>query len=473
MNNRKILCVITGIAVGFFAWTDGFTEEKAVENADPVPVRSRYLLLNSRVIDRVENARLTLGSIKKHPANPLFCEDKPWEPRFDNLYANVIFDEQEGLYKCWYSPYIRDSLASKTPRERRPEVRYHDEQREMGVCYAVSRDGLKWDKPCLGLLEFDGSKSNNIVVRHTHGAGVFKDLLETNPDRRYKMFHQGMGVRFSSDGLRWGEALRCPEIGARGDTHNNAFWFPEPGKYVGITRLVEGQRIVGRTESTDFVKWSKAVEVLRGEPKNQSYAMPVFRYADIYLGLLMILRGGGEDRVHCELAWSPDTVRWERIEPGKPFIPNSEVEGSYDWGCVYAAATPVVRAGEIRIYYGGSNGRHFGWRDGFFCLATLRPDGFAGYEPVDPARPAVVETRLMAWPGKAMRMTADSANGSVRVFLLDAGGKELAASEPISGNVTDHPVSLPQNALGACEGKSVRLRLEMSRAKVYSFIFGP
>ena len=65
---------------------------------------TKYLVLDSRIIDNVQNAKLTLGETKKHPANPLFGEDKLWEPRFDNLYANVIYDEEDKLYKCWYSP---------------------------------------------------------------------------------------------------------------------------------------------------------------------------------------------------------------------------------------------------------------------------------------------------------------------------------------------------------------------------------
>jgi len=436
----------------------------------PVPGRSRYLLLDSRLIDRLGNARLALGTIKKHPANPLFREDKPWEPRFDNLYANVLYDEQDRLYKCWYSPFIRDSLVSRTPREQRQDVRYHDDQREMGVCYAVSRDGLKWEKPELGLVEFEGSKANNLVARKTHGAGVFQDPHEANQDRRYKMFYR-KAVRFSPDGLRWSDTVPCREIDAPGDTHNNAFWAPELNKYVGMTRLRDGQRTVGRTESTDFVKWTKATEVLRGDPLRQTYAMPVFRYADIYLGLVMILRGGGEDRVHCELAWSPDTARWERIEPGKPLIPTSQTQGEYDWGCVYAAAVPIVRQGEIRLYYGASNGPHSGWRDGFFCLATLRPDGFAGYEPADAARPATIVTRPVLWPGKPLCVTADAAGGSVRVALLDAENRTLATSDAVSGNVTDQRVGLPRDVAAACTGKGVRLRIEALRAKVYSFAF--
>ena len=64
----------------------------------------RYLLLDDRVVASSSNLELRVGAIQKHAANPLFIEDKPWEKRFDNLYGNVIFDENEQLYKCWYSP---------------------------------------------------------------------------------------------------------------------------------------------------------------------------------------------------------------------------------------------------------------------------------------------------------------------------------------------------------------------------------
>ena len=30
-------------------------------------------------------------------------------------------------------------------------------------CYAESRDGIEWTRPHLGLVEFEGSKENNII----------------------------------------------------------------------------------------------------------------------------------------------------------------------------------------------------------------------------------------------------------------------------------------------------------------------
>ena len=69
--------------------------------------RDRYLLLDSRIIDSVENAHLTVGVVQKDHNNPLFGEDKPWEPRFDNPYLSVIYDEEEKIFKCWYSIFIK------------------------------------------------------------------------------------------------------------------------------------------------------------------------------------------------------------------------------------------------------------------------------------------------------------------------------------------------------------------------------
>ena len=81
--------------------------------------RTEYLLLDARIIEGTVNARLVPGRVVKDPANPLLVADRPWEPRFDNMYPNVLWDENEGLYKCWYCPFIVDERTSKTPLEKR------------------------------------------------------------------------------------------------------------------------------------------------------------------------------------------------------------------------------------------------------------------------------------------------------------------------------------------------------------------
>src|SRR5690606_4777272 len=152
--------------------------------------------------------------------------------------------------------------------------------RRMGVCYAVSADGITWEKPALGVTEFKGSAENNIVMSGPHGAGIFKDLVDPDPSRRYKAFFQGLAVSFSNDGIEWTERKRIEGIKVAGDTHNNALWAPTLGKYVGITRSFgDLGRQVTRIESNDFLNWTNEEVVLKGESKNlQPYSMPVFYY---------------------------------------------------------------------------------------------------------------------------------------------------------------------------------------------------
>ena len=440
------------------------------------PERGLFLLLDDRVVETTENAALRVGAVVKHPANPLFGEEHPWEVMFNNMYPNVIYDQQEQVYKLWYSMFTVDAATTGVPREKRKPGTYmqHIGGREDGEGYATSKDGLAWEKPMMNVVPWTG-KPSNLVSRHHHGAGVFKDRRERDPARRYKMFCAGrstMLVCFSPDGVYWNPyAVACPEIGSPGDTHNNALWVPEVNRYVGFTRLRGhgDERLVARTESTvDFVNWTKCEEVLRGSPSLQTYSMPVFRYAGLYLGLPAMF-DTEQDRVWTGLAWSPDSMDWRHIDQGTPLVPNAPDPGAYDWGTVYASV-PVVQDDGIRLYYGGSNRGHYDWRDGFLCLATLRPDGFAGYQPETTSAPAVVTTRPLRI-GSRLRITADAAGGSVTVSVLNETGTAAAVSDPVTADVTDGGVTWAGGALPAgIAGRRLRLRFVIDNAKLYSFL---
>ena len=186
------------LATGAFAQTDA-------------PKRDRHLLLDSRIIEKTDNVELTVGVVDKDPANPLFKEDKPWEPRFDNPYSSVIYDAEEKIWKCWYSIFIESGARGDFPGEglasdKRAWVKWREGRRGFGVCYATSKDGIKWTKPQLGLIDYNGSKKNNIVIKYNHGVAVMKDLHEKDPKKRYKAIHPERGksmVWFSADGVRW------------------------------------------------------------------------------------------------------------------------------------------------------------------------------------------------------------------------------------------------------------------------------
>ena len=106
---------------------------------------ARRLLLDSRIVDRVDNAKLTVGTVEKDKNNPLMTADKPWEPRWDNMYPNVIYDEKEKIYKCWYTPFIIDRRTTATPPEQRnPKshvyMRKRPSRRDEAVLYATSKE---------------------------------------------------------------------------------------------------------------------------------------------------------------------------------------------------------------------------------------------------------------------------------------------------------------------------------------------
>ena len=284
-----------------------------------------------------------------------------------------------------------------------------------------------------------------------------------------------MRVRFSPDGIHWTEPIIPEGLGRVGDTHNNAWWDPDLGKYVLITRLMLGQRLVARSESDDFIHWKTPTLALKptfGEGvARQMYCMPAFRYAGIYLGYLMMYNVAADRSVDCELAWSSDSVNWRRVAPGVQFIPRGP-KGSYDSACIYAPSGPaIIRDGRIEIIYGGSATPHLGWaRHCLPCMAALRVDGFAGYRQANAQAPAVVVTQPMLVSDDVLRVTADAAGGQLLVRVLDADGKELRVSEPIVADVTDAPVQWAGAAKPApLKGRMVRLAFEFRNAVVYAF----
>ena len=466
-----------------------FIKENKQSNITPQR-REKYLVLDSRIIESTKNAKLTLGEVRKEKSNPLFVEDSPWEPRYDNMYPNVIYDEEENLYKCWYCPFVVDQRTTETVPEKRnpsltPYMNARPAGREEAMLYATSVDGINWTKPNLGIVNFNGNSNNNIVSRGLSGAGVIKDELEKLPGRRYKAFYcsnSGYKMRYSSDGLNWGDEVSLPGVG-ESDCHANMIWSPELKKYVGILRHydpipVTGNRKIARTESIDSVTWKKSETIIEGTPQDQLHDMVIFRDGGVYLGLLGCMNYPSKEtrngvRQHIELAWSPDSYKWHRINPGTPFISNSKSNNNeygkmpYDWGCVFPSA-PVFRDDEVRIYYGASDWYFFDWRKGGLALATLDKNRWAGYEAVDDDDTAVVTTTPLKLDNH-IHITADVGKGGLIVVnVLDQKGEILVSSQGIKNSCTEFKLNFgPQ--YNNIKGGKCRIQFIINRAKIYSF----
>ena len=136
----------------------------------------KYLMLDRRLLSpqAMENVRMEVSRPVKDAAhNPLFTQDQPWEVRIDNGYPNVLYDEEAGLYRCYYTLFIEDEdsrLADRRERSRRDYIPRPD--RAPGLAYAQSQDGIHWEKPSLGRVQWNGSAQNNIIFAYAHGTGV-------------------------------------------------------------------------------------------------------------------------------------------------------------------------------------------------------------------------------------------------------------------------------------------------------------
>ncbi|GIS61605.1 MAG: hypothetical protein CM1200mP2_38300 [Planctomycetaceae bacterium] len=120
--------------------------------AEPIDIGShRELFVDDHVIGKIEgDARLDLQ--QPVPRDVAVVTSKPWEGNTCAYYT--VFADTDASGKALFRMYYRGSNYN---RKRR------DQTHRQVVCYAESRDAIHWTKPKLGLIEFGGSKENNIV----------------------------------------------------------------------------------------------------------------------------------------------------------------------------------------------------------------------------------------------------------------------------------------------------------------------
>ncbi len=206
----------------------------------------KQLFIDHKFIASSENVTLTSNPPQKEGV--VLKGEFPWENGLLN-YGSVIDDN--GFYKMWYEGMEQDGL--KGPR------------RPFHTLYATSTDGIHWEKPILGLTEFDGSRANNIVLGSDDwekGGAVFLDP-KAPPDQRFKRViglfkykgpdRGGLYIIYSGDGVRW--KLHEPAVFPfNSDTDNQAFYDSRIQKYVAYVRMYDPWRKVGRVETDDIMK---------------------------------------------------------------------------------------------------------------------------------------------------------------------------------------------------------------------------
>ena len=224
-------------------------------------------------IPHTQNLKLEMRQPERFEGNPVVKRGSPGavDAQGVQFYGSIIQDG--GKYRMWYVAFDdagKGAVASERWR----------------AAYAESTDGVSWVKPELGLVEFRGSKKNNLVdVGAAWGfvnLKVIKDDVDSDASRRYKMVthvyfrhHTRLGTLLpfvSADGLTWRPVKEVNPV--KGELRKQGLMVPgfhlEPacglyqwdGQYfltaqnaMPHTHHYQG-RVVRLHRSADFVNWS-------------------------------------------------------------------------------------------------------------------------------------------------------------------------------------------------------------------------
>jgi len=483
----------------------------------------KELFTDEALIEEKNNVELVLHPGKKHPANPVFRCEKPWEGWRCYLYGSVMYDEDESIFKMWYivgSPYF--------------------------TCYATSKDGIHWERPALDLPEFkEYGKGNNIVGRF-YLCSVFKDKKDPDPQRRWKMVcwyglplpgskpnpdgkrpRYGYTAMISPDGIHW--KLHQYQICPGGDVitavydeaNNRHIACPKMGARIGKF----WRRSFGIMTSRDFDHWTKPklcicadleddktiarrIEASRpiiqapDDPalmRTEFYGVGLMPYESVCLGFIWVFSvnnnslwaGNQEGPIELQLAGSRDLYHWNRcggrrqiIEQGKA---RTATDKDWDCGVITTPNCPIVVGDEIWLYYGGHNITHGDsalykndprrgtQATAAIGLATWRLDGFmsakAGGEP------GTLTTKPVILEGNRLVINADAKAGRVEVELLDENGRPIPgldgnSCDAFTGDSVRHTVTWKgKSDLSAFAGRPVRVRFHLRNADLYSYAF--
>lgn len=364
----------------------------------PIVIDSeKQLFIDEKFIAESDGVTLTMNPPQQMP-EPVLEVDRPWEGVI-GAYNTVL--KEGDRFRLWYDVLLPEG-SSEIFR---------------GIAYAESDDGVHWTKLNQNLIEFQGSKENNLVAPRLpdaprgemEGATVFRDTNPAcPPEERYKLWTKmqrippediesgktgGLVAMYSEDGIYW--KVYDKRVDTRHcDTQNVPFWDERLQKYVGYVRSRTQKagyqgRSVGRVESDDFHGWSETEIVFEASPEDFRAPVPaachdrIGSYVDVYTNACMKYPFAQDayfmlpsflyhwdceelpnerqinfpDTCDVRLLTSRDGINWQHAGHRKPFLRLGRW-GSLSSRMIYAAPG-VVRVGDdLWHYYKGSNFDH-------------------------------------------------------------------------------------------------------------------
>lgn len=487
----------------------------AATAAELAPVHigsSRQLFFDDLLLDPEFTRGITPTLNRPHRIKRVLKPERPSEALGFIFYGSVVNDG--GTAKLFHGSY--------------------DAEKKKHFKLATSEDGIHWDRPELGLVEYQGNRQNNLLPVEAVEASVFLDP-NAPPEKRYRLLYSrhwpdpkkaGVYLASSPDGIRWTESdtRLLPFVP---DSQHCAVWDESIGKYVIYTRTWNPERAIARVAVDDIEKpwpYDSTIEphhiwglekvptlsrelptVLsrddRDPPGVQLYTNAVIRYHGNYLAFPAAYQtfngpewkdralNGNDGTFDTHFASSRDGIEWERRR--EPYIAAGYHDG-LDLRLVSLAQGLIRRGRELHQYFIGwphTHGRPVVWdkdmadreewrkKDlGGIYRATQRVDGFVSLDAGFPG--GSFTTKPLTFTGNRLRLNLSTeGSGGVRVALLDESGKPLPGfaendHDWINADAIDHEVRWKGDPdFGQHAGKPVRLRFELRNAKLFAFQF--
>jgi predicted GH43/DUF377 family glycosyl hydrolase len=451
--------------------------------ATPIPtdLTQPQLFLDDSWIEETSRLQRVWEQAEIFP-EPVLRPETPWEGRQVVMYGSVF--RIGGEWRMYY-------LTFNAPK---PTL----------LCMATSSDGLRWQRPNLGLYEFNGSKANNIVWFpepgfHTDGPTICHDPADPRAPFKMLYFAYGKGpagqyAAFSKDGIAW-DHRPTPVMTNTGDRSNVLGQRGHHGRFVAYLRHADmmkrhGARSVWVSESEDFLRWNEPTPILRPDlddpPNSELYGMAAFRYSDRYIGLLEHWHGA-PDRIEIQLAWSRGGDVWQRPAVRRPFLSGRDYPWAKAW-VTCANTAPIQEGNQLWFYFGGrsqAHGREHPQSYGAIGLASLTMDRFAAIQA--DYRPGRLVTRPFTWPGGELALNCTNTRyaqghplhggGEITVEILDSEGGAVDGYSaphnvvsPRSRSTDFPPVQWPRGrSMRQLAGRRIRLAFTLRDARLYAF----
>jgi hypothetical protein len=247
---------LAGCAVGAGSSSaDNARSTSKIPRHSPIDVGTdRQLFIDDQLIDHTENASLTVNPPQRREF--VLTPEKEWERGGITCYANVFWDDMHRQFRMYYVP----TCPKATPPFR--------------LALATSGDGIHWERPELGLVEFNGSRKNNIVIDGEREGSVFVDP-NAPPERRYAYLsgtgESGLYYYSSPDGIHFSKG-KAPLTPYQSDSQLSTFWDPARKKYVSYFKATN--------EAPG--KWRMSPQIVLNDdihlPRNGALVRTVVRY---------------------------------------------------------------------------------------------------------------------------------------------------------------------------------------------------